>query len=234
MVNTLFHRAHVVCTTEQELSNEKQHLCQALQRCQFPPWTLSRTIHKNSVNVEPDTPNRPPNQSPKTVAHISVPYAKGISESVKNIMKKKGIQVHFRPAKTLKKSLVHPKDKVPKDKKCGVIYHIKCSDKSCSQSYVGETARSVGERLKEHVKAPSPIHAHCISEGHQLPSMDQISILAREGGAFSRYIKESMYIRALSPALNNNIGKFGLPQIWNTVLNRDNHIRKLIGSNRQS
>ena len=34
----------------------------------------------------------------------------------------------------------------------------------------------------------------------------------------SRYIKESIYIRVNNPTLNNNIGKFNLPHIWDRVL----------------
>ena len=34
----------------------------------------------------------------------------------------------------------------------------------------------------------------------------------------SRYIKESIFIRVNNPTLNNNIGKFNLPHIWDMVL----------------
>ena len=34
----------------------------------------------------------------------------------------------------------------------------------------------------------------------------------------SRYIKESIFIRVNNPTLNNNIGKFNLPHIWDRVL----------------
>ena len=34
----------------------------------------------------------------------------------------------------------------------------------------------------------------------------------------SRYIKESIFIRFNNPTLNNNIGKFNLPHIWDRVL----------------
>ena len=41
----------------------------------------------------------------------------------------------------------------------------------------------------------------------------------REGGHnLARNIKESIYIRVNNPTLNNNIGKFNLPHIWDRVL----------------
>ena len=34
----------------------------------------------------------------------------------------------------------------------------------------------------------------------------------------SRYIKESIFIRVNNPTLNNNVGKFNLPHVWDRVL----------------
>ena len=34
----------------------------------------------------------------------------------------------------------------------------------------------------------------------------------------SRYIKESIFIRVNNPTLNNTIGKFNLPHIWDRLL----------------
>ena len=34
----------------------------------------------------------------------------------------------------------------------------------------------------------------------------------------SRYIKESIFIKVNNPTLNNNVGKFNLPHIWDRVL----------------
>ena len=36
--------------------------------------------------------------------------------------------------------------------------------------------------------------------------------------SLSRYIKESIFIRVNNPTLNNNVGKFNLPHIWDRVL----------------
>ena len=47
----------------------------------------------------------------KNKGHITVPYEEGLSETIKNIAKKYGIEVHFRSGKTLKDELVGPKDK---------------------------------------------------------------------------------------------------------------------------
>ena len=77
--------------------------------------------------------------------------------------------------------------------KSGVIYRFKCPHVNCSEKYIGESGRSFGDRLKEHLRAPSPIHHH--------------------SQVVTRNIKEAMYIGINDPPLNRNIGKFNLPHI---------------------
>ena len=217
VVNTLFHRARLVCTNSLQLQEEEEHLSKALQRCDFPQWAINRSLHKLDA---PQNTGQVSSPSVKTVSHITVPYMKGISESIKNICKKKGIQVHFKPALTIRNALVKPKDKDNKSKKCGAIYQIVCPEDSCNVSYVGETGRTLQERVRDHLQPPSAVHAHHTGQGHPPPSMDNVSILDREPLKFKRFIKESIYIRAIDPNLNKNIGKFDLPHVWDNVINK--------------
>ena len=46
--------------------------------------------------------------------------------------------------------MVHPKDKVKDEKKTDLIYRVPY--KNCSSSYIGETGRKFGLRIKEHKK----------------------------------------------------------------------------------
>ena len=62
---------------------------------------------------------------------ITVPYMKGLSESIKNTCKKYGIQVYFKGDKTIKDLLVAPKDKEHVTKKSGIIYRNKCDMLEC-------------------------------------------------------------------------------------------------------
>jgi len=43
---------------------------------------------------------------------------------------------------------VHPKDKQEKEEITDCVYKIPCSN--CEQTYIGETGRKLGTRLKEH------------------------------------------------------------------------------------
>ena len=143
---------------------------------------------------------------------ITVPYSKGLRESFKNTCKKYGIQVYFRGGKTIKDILVAPKDKDHITKKTGIIYRYKCEE------YIGESARTFGERFREHLKCPSPIYDNSNITGHST-TPDNFSIVGREDQNLMRLIKEAIYIRVNSPSLNKNIGKYHMPHIWDEVLN---------------
>ena len=98
--------------------------------------------------------------------YMVVPYYKGVSESLKKICGKHGVQIYFKRDHTIKSLLMNPKDQDPILKKSGVIYRYKCGRVDCNEEYIGESSRSFGERFKEHQKAPSPIHDHRNITGH--------------------------------------------------------------------
>ena len=109
------------------------------------------------------------------------------------------------------------KDQDPKDSKSGVIYRYKCDDITCGEEYIGETARSLRERYKEHLKQPSPIHADILQIGHNTTT-NNFSIIEREDRDQARTIKEAIYIRVNNPTLNRNVGKYNLSHLWDRVL----------------
>ena len=161
--------------------------------------------------------NRTINNNQEHKSHITVPYHQGLSESFKRTCRKYGIEVHLKGGHTIKNLLMNPKDKDPILKRSGVIYRFKCNRVECDEEYIEESARTFGERYKEHQKSPSPIHDHITISGHTV-SVEDFSILAREDQNLLRTIKEAIYIRANNPSLNRNVGKFHLPHIWDEVL----------------
>ena len=181
--------------------------------CKYPDWAINRT------KLKIGTPKSNNNISSKTISrgNITVSYSEGLSESVKNICKKYGIQVHFKSGKSIKDELVAPKDKDHSTKKSSIIYRYKCDRMECDEEYIGETARTFGERYKEHLKAASPLYDHSITTDHNI-TLNNFSIVGREEQNLSRLFKESMCIRVNNPSLNRNIGKYHLPHIWDEVL----------------
>ena len=218
VVRTLTHRASVVCSDESSLKQELDHIQKVLNNCGYPNWIINKVKNEvlNKNTDEPSVPAPTITKRKPTHAHVVVPYVEGTSEAYRNTMEKHGIKVYFKGHNTIKNNLVSPKDFANKEKKSGLIYRIRCN--SCSDSYVGETGRMFQDRLKDHRRAPSPVHLHSTNTGHPPPSLDNIDILAREAHSKKRLIKESMYIRVNNPVLNRNIGKYELPHIYDKLL----------------
>ena len=146
----------------------------------------------------------------KSKGHIVISYTQGLCESIKKICGRYGIQTHFKGGCTIKNLLVSPKDKDSMVSQCGAIYWYQFGDLTCDDEYIGETSRTFGERYKEHLKDPSPIHHHNNQTNHPI-NHNNFKIIEREGHHLSRYIKESIFIRVNNSTLNNNVGKLTYP-----------------------
>ena len=105
-----------------------------------------------------------------------------------------------------------PKDQDHITKKSSIIYRYKSDRLKCNEEYIGETARTFGERFKEHLKALSSIFDHSNITGHST-TLNHFTIVGREEQNLSRLIKESMFIRVNNPSLNRNIGKYHMPHL---------------------
>ena len=142
------------------MDRELQHIRTALQQCQFPDWALNQWQHKFNNPNQPTNNNNSNNNSPpinnKKNITIVVPYMPNTGEKFRKLCKKKGIQVHFKGTNTLRTTLGNPKGKDPKNNQTGNIYHYQCPQINCPSAYIGESGRSLGERVKEHFKAPPP------------------------------------------------------------------------------
>ena len=203
VINTLRHRIRTVCSNNQLLKDEEDHLNRALSNCKYPRWALNRanfTIKQknrtNKYNKNSNTENKP---------YIVVPHMKGLSESCRNICSRHGIEMYFKGTNTIREHLVHPKDKDNMHKKSKVIYRYKCDRVDCEDEYIGESGKTFTEGFREHMKSPSHIHDHCNTPGHKV-SLDNFSIVGREDQNMARTIKETMLIRVNDPSLNRNIG----------------------------
>ena len=100
---------------------------------------------------------------------------------------------------------------------CGVAYDIQCTE--CDQHYIGETARTLGTRIKEHLSCRQPLSAiseHKLNTGHQC-SMKDVKILDHENW---RKIKEAINIHREKPTLHRDVGQ-ELPPILLRLVSHD-------------
>ena len=143
VAKTLYHTAKTISSEPQLQKKEEDHLCQALQECSYPLWTINRARIKSQNPSRSKIRNNNNQTSKKTTnnknIHMVVPYQQGLSERIKNTCQKYGVQVHFKGGQTIKDLLMNPKDKDPITNKSGVIYRYKCSEDGCEEEYTGES-----------------------------------------------------------------------------------------------
>ena len=114
---------------------------------------------------------------------------------------------------------MHPKDKISTDQKKDIVYHWECQADGCKPSYIRETSRALGERVKEHSKSTtSAILKHCKDFHHLLPSISDFSIIDKDSSQITREAKEAIHIRRLDPNLNWNIGKMSIPHCFDPLI----------------
>ncbi|KAI8513697.1 hypothetical protein Bbelb_080210 [Branchiostoma belcheri] len=214
VIRTLFHRANAIVSDPQDLETEKSHLTQALKTCGYPQWATNKATC-------PKPPNTKPSAGTKSKGLVVLLYIKDLSEALRRIFISHGIATCFKPTTTIRHILVVPKDKTPKEKKCGVIYHIPCQGKN-NKGPCQETERSLKARFQEHTwpssaRAEVSQHIHIESPRHFV-SLDTVRILDTEQDYFLKGVNEAIYIRAHHPTLNRDVGRHRLQDTFDPVL----------------
>ena len=217
VIRTLMHRAKDYITTNEDKKSEIEHVKKVLTANGYTKWSmhLPKPREKDQDNAKKKTHT-------KGSPIIGVPYVKGLSEHLVRIFRSYDIATFHKPQNQIRSILVHPKDKTPDENKCGVVYKITC-DQNSNHTYIGETKRSLGTRVKEHQKYdhPTAVGEHCIASGHSI-SLHKSKILCREADWTQRKIKESIYIRQLHPTMNRDQG-YQLPPVYNQLLSVNNN-----------
>ena len=224
VARTLFHRANTIISDKQDLAIEKEHLKTALKQCGYPDWAIDKAVLPGTS--KPRTANHSRDPGRVNRGFVKLPYVKDLSEALRRVFNSYGVTTCFKPTRTLRQSLVAPKDKTTKEQKCGAIYQIPCQGHTnrgpCQESYIGETGRALKTRFLEH-RRPSSVnsevsqHIHIESPGHSV-DFDKVKILDSEPDYFLRGVKEAIYIRAHQPSLNRDGGRYRLTSTFDPLL----------------
>ena len=122
------------------------------------------------------------------------------------------LRVVFQNTRRIK-SFFPYKDRLNRSQKSKIVYKASCWD--CDAFYIGKTKRRLHDRKTEHFKALTQIRRvsalaeHSISTGHNI-KWDHFEILASGECDLQCKIKETLLIRDLKPALNENVGSENL------------------------
>ena len=169
---------------------------------------------------------------------VSIPYVKGVSEALMRVLRRHDVSVAMKPHLTLKRLLVHPKDKRAPQETAGVVYQVPCGD--CPKVYTGETGRRYGVREKEHKKDvdslrelkftrarrkesetefhQSALTDHVAQSNHTI-AWDKVKLPVKEADWKLRGIREAISIRkAGTHSLNRDEGRYQLPPCYSRLL----------------
>ena len=232
VIRTLMDRKDKVVTEQEDKDMEEQKIKEALKLCGYPEWTFKQSKQKKDSKTK--SKKKPETNTRRMVV---LPYKKGLSQRVQRIFKKHGISTSFKPHKTLRNILVHPKDKREVTQTAECVYEIPCLN--CEKSYIGETGRLLDTRIQEHKtesekasgkaftrsqKASvsgeinkSAITDHVAEENHVIGWKDA-KIIDREQNKTKRLIKEAIWIRRSGRKnLNRDDGNYFLSNIYDQL-----------------
>lgn len=243
VVRTLIDRAETVVTNHQDKQQEITAITEALTNCGYPKWTI-RSVRR-SIEEKKQKPKSATKKEEKNKGHVMLPYIHGLSERLRRVLKQHKIGSTFKPFNKVSQTIVHPKDQIQKEDKCGVVYEVACN--SCDKSYIGETSRKLAVRIGEHrkdyetcvapgvstrasrVSASSEIHKSAITDHmlqhNHVPDWNNINILTQDNGNTTRRIREAIWIRR-KQNMNRDQGAYHLPHIYNSIIKRGGGPRK--------
>ncbi|XP_072014852.1 uncharacterized protein [Amphiura filiformis] len=164
---------------------------------------------------------------------VVLPYVQGVTERVSRVMKNYNISTAMKPHNTLRKQLVHPKDKRDPNNTTDAVYKIPCMN--CELSYIGETGRKFGTRLEEHKSEAekvsktvttragrkeslttthkSAITDHVVDKNHVI-GWGEAEVIGTEQNRYTHWIKEAIEIRKRrGTTMNRDEGQYQLSHI---------------------
>ena len=243
VVRTLLDRADALVSDPEDKAAEYEHVSQALMTCGYPKKVINDVIKHRQTAADNTTKQQRQKTKPTDTARkpfcATVPYLKGLSEKVQRIFKRHGISCAQKPTNKLRSLLVHPKDPRPKLNTSHCVYKIPCSN--CHQPYIGETARHLYVRVKEHSDSVAKVankkftrHRasqstdeanrsacadHAAQRNHVI-DFDNASVLAsHQQHKLARQIRESIWVRSQPHGtFNRNEGGYELSRTWDSLL----------------
>ncbi|XP_072022566.1 uncharacterized protein [Amphiura filiformis] len=216
VVRTLLDRMECIVTEDVDKLEEESKIRSALTQCGYPKWSIDKT--KQQMQNKQSKAKSKKDSTEQSKGMVVIPYVQGVSERLQRSFKKYGINTAMKPHNTLKRLLVHPKDKIDTLQTCDCVYEIPCL--TCNKTYIGETGRKFQTRLNEHRKDVEKVkdikytrskRQESVSEQHKSAITDHVaqenhvinwegaSIIDKDTNKQTRWIREALWIRKRAP-----------------------------------
>ena len=120
VMRTLVDRYLSVVTEKEGQEREIEHIRSALKGCGYPQWTQTKIVEPafTKTKDKQGRGKRKRDSERKTNGMVVIPYVKNVSEAFSRVFRKHNVSVAFKPHSTLRRALVHPKDKTKIEDVC--------------------------------------------------------------------------------------------------------------------
>ena len=216
VARSLFNRSKLISSSTTDRQREDDHIKNVLKDNGYPVSVIQRS--RQMCDAEKDVSDKQETQSSNGV--VVLPYIGHLSEGIKRILSKLNIRTCFKPFKTLRQLLVHPKDHINLKDRTNVIYRIDC--RNCALVYIGQTGRTIHHRVREHKRAlesetyyASAVASHAHTSNHVI-DWEGAAVLEQEHRLYQRCYLEAWHIRGVKDSMNRDEGF--LPQEYNSLI----------------
>ena len=222
VATNLYRRAEALSSSEMEKEKEKQLVTSILRANGYSKHVLRQAQRLTRVT---------PTGDKEWISTVVIPYRRTTSDDIRRILNKFNIKVAFQATNTLRRKLVKLKDPLSDSEKSDCVYRLNCAD--CEACYIGQTARQLDVRVKEHKRCTktrpnnpislkklendSAIAAHALLNEHRV-NFDQPSVLKQGFHTHKeRLLTEALLINSTASAVNRSDGA-DLSPIWQAIL----------------
>ena len=210
-LKTLLLRAFVVCSNEQLLNREIEHLRNVFHHTNGHPKAVIQNVI-SKVKEEQSTPFvniTGSHRDDVSKSYLLTLPCKGKSgeKTLRSITKEVNKILPDKQKATLDYtstklgSNFNIKDTITKKgHKHDLVYSVKCPEETCNKTYNGETGRRLVKRIDEHRGKDKNLHVyqHSMNSNHALVTLDGFTVLnsGYKHSKFKRNISEALFINS--------------------------------------
>lgn len=231
-LRSILTRAYKICSTNELLDKELKHIeKEFIEINEYPKWIINqlkeecKLLHEknnntthvvNNIHSNDNSDNNTANNinvENITTHMLVLPYKgdkgeklmKSLNKHIKQVLPENH-QSRFAYKSKKLGAFFNIKDQTKLEHYNDLNYLVDCPVESCSENYLGETARRINERVLEHAGKDKKSHMlrHTLQSGHPSVSLSDFKILVKgyKNNRMKRKISEALLIKQYRPTLN--------------------------------
>jgi len=174
-LKALLLRAYKVCSNNNHRQEELKHLTQVFHKTNnYPLPVINRAIEEIDSGIIG-------RERESNIQTLYLPYkgkqADKAIRSLRNTLRTAAdinMQVIYKGSKL--KAAFSNKDKTSVNHSHNIVYQVCCPEENCNETYIGETARRLELRAREHTGEKSHVGQHQVKTGHRPVEMADFKV----------------------------------------------------------